>query len=67
MKYNTIIRIGTIVGVVEGEDIYRKGVYNIYTGNNTKRTASISEVSEIISKEYCDSTLFSYQVYNLIK
>lgn len=67
MKYNTIVRMGTIVGVLESEDLYRKGTYNVYCGNNSKRTTCASEISDIISTDYCDTMLFAYQVYNLIK
>ena len=67
MKYNTIVRMGTVVGVIEGADIYRPGVYNVYCGNNVKRVTCVNEVSQVISEEYVDSTLFAYQVYNLIK
>lgn len=67
LKPNTIVRMGVVVGVVEGEDIYRAGVYNVYTGNNTQRTTDFKGVSEIISEEYCDKELFAFQVYNLIK
>ena len=67
MKYNTIVRMGTIIGVIEGEDSYRKGTFNVYCGHNTKRSTCAREVSQIISEEHCDSTLFAFQVYDLIK
>ena len=67
MKYNTIVRMGTVVGVIEGADIYRPGVFNVYCGNNNKRTTDIKGISQVISEDYTDSKLFAYQVYNLIK
>ena len=66
LKPNAIVRMGTIVGVIEGEDIYRRGTFNVYCGYNVKKLTCISEVSEIISEEYVGKPLFAFQVYNLI-
>lgn len=66
LKPNSIVRIGVVIGVVEGEDIYRKGVFNVYN-NTTRRSYPFNEISEVISEEYVSSNLFAFQVYNLIK
>jgi len=67
LKPNTIVRMGTVIGVIEGQDIYRTSTYNVYCGNNTKRVTTPSEVSQIIDESYVDKPLFAFQVYNLIK
>ena len=66
IKPNTIVRIGTIIGVVEGQDIYRTNTLNVYN-NTTRRLFPINEISQIISEEFVDKELFAFQVYNLIK
>ena len=66
LKPNTIVRIGTILGVVEGEDIYRPGVYNIFN-KTTRRKYTLSDITEIVDDKYVGSELYAYQVYNRIK
>lgn len=64
---NQIVRIKDIVGVVEGEDLYRSNCFNIYN-STTRRLFPANEISEIISEEFVNrKDLFAFQVYNLIK
>lgn len=66
LKPNSIVRMGELIGVVEGGDIYRPLCVNVYN-NTTKRLFAINEISDVLSEKFVDSPLFAYQIFNLVK
>lgn len=65
LPYNTVIKVGSILGVVEGFN-YVTNNHKIYCGSNPLREAKLTDM-QVISVIYQNTSLLSYQVYNEVK